>query len=395
MLIKTIKFLIFLTIITNTNCAKRVKRIVGGVLSAAPPQDDPVVFVKLFTRDSRVEGTRNTKNGLYTFRGIRYAFPPTENDRFTRPRYMRLQGDINATMNGSPCPQPDPKQPNKVVGTEDCLLLNIYTPQMPDESSGLPVVVWIHGGGFRYGSAAQYGGEPLNKEKIIFVPIQYRLGTLGIIGDGTKEFSGNVALFDMSVAIRWVNEYIHFFGGDPKNIKIMGHGSGAASAMYIAMSKNQRDSVTGVVAMSGTALSQYTLDKEPIQSVGDIAKINNCPHDNETEILNCLRAKSFEDIVLGDSSVQTERLQGREMIKSLTGMAGTGPVVEGSDDKRGLPGFLTEDPETTIKNGTFKKIPLLTGVTKHETANGLLRKFYLITYFKTINNISLPYSKRD
>lgn len=378
MLIKFFFFLIFLTVITNTNCAKRVKRIVGGILSAAPPLDDPVVFVKLYARDSRVEGIRNTKNGLYSFRGIRYAFPPTANERFTRPRYMRLQGDVNATMNGTPCPQPDPNQPNKVVGTEDCLLLNVYTPQMPDESSGLPVVVWIHGGGFRYGSAAQYGAEPLNKEKIIFVPIQYRLGTLGIIGDGSKEFSGNLALFDMSVAIRWVNEYIQFFGGDPKNIKVMGQGSGAASAMYIAMSKNQRDSITGVVAMSGTALSQYSIDNEPIQTVEDIAKINNCPHDdNETEILNCLRTKTFEDIVLMDSNVQTERLQGKSMIKSLTGNVGTGPVVEGTDDKRGLPGFLTEDPEITIKNGTFKKVPLLTGVTKHETANGLLRKSFI------------------
>lgn len=65
--------------------------------------------------------------------------------------------------------------------------------------------------------------DPLTSKKMIFVPIQYRLGTLGIIGDGSTEFSGNVALFDMNAAIRWVKDYISFFGGDPKQINIIGN----------------------------------------------------------------------------------------------------------------------------------------------------------------------------
>jgi carboxylesterase type B len=71
----------------------------------------------------------------------------------------------------------------------------------------------------------------LVQNKVIFVPIQYRLGTLGILGDGSKEFGGNVALFDMHAALQWVKEYISFFGGDPKQIKIIGHGSGGSAAM--------------------------------------------------------------------------------------------------------------------------------------------------------------------
>lgn len=67
---------------------------------------------------------------------------------------MRLEGDINATVNGQPCPQPD--SAGFIVGSEDCLWLNVFTPQMPDETTGLPVIVWIHGGGYRYGSANQY-----------------------------------------------------------------------------------------------------------------------------------------------------------------------------------------------------------------------------------------------
>lgn len=178
---------------------------------------------------------------MYSFLGIRYASPPVGEDRFLRPKFLRLQGDINATLYGPPCPQPDPNRSGDIIGNEDCLLLNVYTPQMPDETTGLPVLVFIHGGGFRFGSANQYGvriinlsdsrdinfrffmkPDPLTSKKIIFVPIQYRLGTLGIIGDGSLEFSGNVALFDMNAAIRWVRDYISFFGGDPKQINIIG-----------------------------------------------------------------------------------------------------------------------------------------------------------------------------
>lgn len=100
---------------------------------------------------------RNTATGLYSFLGIKYAEPPIGEDRFLRPKYKRLQGDINATLYGPPCPQPDQNYPGYVIGNEDCLLLNVFTPQMPDETTGLPVLIFIHGGGFRFGSANQYG----------------------------------------------------------------------------------------------------------------------------------------------------------------------------------------------------------------------------------------------
>lgn len=93
-------------------------------------------------------------NGLYTFLGIPFVHPPIGEDRFRRPRFKRLEGDINATVYGQPCPQPDSE--GYIVGSEDCLWLNIFTPKMPDETTGLPVIVWIHGGGYRYGSANQY-----------------------------------------------------------------------------------------------------------------------------------------------------------------------------------------------------------------------------------------------
>lgn len=131
--------------------------------------------------------------------------------------------------------------------------------------------------------------ESLTTKSVLFVPIQYRLGTLGILGDGTTEFSGNAALFDMTAALRWVSEHVQFFGGDPKQITVMGHGSGATAATYLTTSKVPRHMVSGVVAMSGTPYTMNAIDDGPTQSVDQIAKINNCPRTNETELIKCLR----------------------------------------------------------------------------------------------------------
>lgn len=146
--------LIILSFLSFYGDCHRIKRIVGGIQAAAPPPDDPVIFIKLYGRDARLEGNRNLQTGYYSFLGIRYAEPPVDELRFNRPKYRRLSGDVNATVFGPPCPQLDDK--GNVIGQEDCLLLNIYTPHIPDENTELPVIVWIHGGGFRYGSAAQY-----------------------------------------------------------------------------------------------------------------------------------------------------------------------------------------------------------------------------------------------
>lgn len=143
------KNLLFLLIFATALCGclgHRVKRIVGGRHAAQPPPDDPVVFAHMYNRDARVEGYRNKITGIYSFLGLRYAEAPVGPNRFSRPKYKRLQGDVSATSFGPPCPQPDPYNPNAVVGNEDCLLMNIMTPSMPDGGTGLPVYIWIHPG---------------------------------------------------------------------------------------------------------------------------------------------------------------------------------------------------------------------------------------------------------
>lgn len=120
--------------------------IVGGQNAQIPPYDDPVVFVNHVGKYSRVQGYFNPNTALYIFRGIKYADPPTRENRFLRPRRRRLTGDVDARKNAPPCPQPDYYDEQKIIGDEDCLAINIFTPQMPDETTGLPVILFIHGG---------------------------------------------------------------------------------------------------------------------------------------------------------------------------------------------------------------------------------------------------------
>lgn len=265
--------------------------IVGGILAKEPSPDEPVVF----SPNARVEGLRKSSNGLYSFLGIRYASPGPK--RFMRPNYKKLFGDVDATIHGPPCAQPDWNNNSRIVGSEDCLLLNVFTPKMPDENVGLPVIIWIHGGGFRYGSASQYGPDPITDNHVIFVPIQYRLGTLGILGSGRREFPGNLALLDCAMAVQWVHEHIGYFGGNKENIKIMGQGSGAVVAMYLTSSTFTKSLINGVIAMSGSLLTKNSVEQFPQQSVDQVAEMNDCTgkSDDPKIIINCLRQVNLID----------------------------------------------------------------------------------------------------
>ena len=125
------------------------------------------------------------------------------------------------------------------VQSEDCLTLNIWTPEIPEEpasATGRPVMVWIHGGGFTSGSGSVflYRGGPLARQgDVVVVTINYRLGALGFLGhpgladpDG---FMGNWGLHDQVAALRWVHDHIAQFGGDPDCVTVFGESAGGFS----------------------------------------------------------------------------------------------------------------------------------------------------------------------
>ncbi|XP_063234120.1 carboxylic ester hydrolase [Bacillus rossius redtenbacheri] len=353
---------------------RRVKRIVGGTEADPPAQAPPAVLV--YEEGEYVAAVTGTRlDGYVAFEGIRYAEPPVCEYRFQRARRLRLEGEVDATRPGAPCPQPGPAGGDQVVGSEDCLLLNVYAPRSApgDEAPpGLPVMVWIHGGGFRRGSAAQYGPGPLVRKGLVLVPVQYRLGSLGFLSSANREVPGNMGLFDIALAVEWVKEYIGHFGGDPRQITLAGQGSGGSIATLMTLSSFTNGSVSRVAALSGTPLSSFAVDKSPAATGRSVAESNGCPETPALEMVRCLQALPVEKLVRTDS-LRQDLEQG--IVNSLADPLGSAPVVDGEDDRRSLPGLVRMSPLDALRSSEYPDIPLLTGVTAAETGTAISGKY--------------------
>jgi para-nitrobenzyl esterase len=196
-----------------------------------------------------VSGTPAWGWGVRLFRGIPYAAPPVGDLRWRPPQpVIPWQGVLAADHFSSACMQLPRAQDNigwrdgLVPNSEDCLYLNIWTPaKSPGDK--LPVMVWIHGGGFREGSGAEtaWHGDNLAKKGVVLITFNYRLTVFGffahpdLTAESEHHSSGNYALLDQIAALRWVQKNIAHFGGDPNNATIFGQSAGGASvAMHMA-----------------------------------------------------------------------------------------------------------------------------------------------------------------
>jgi len=210
-----------------------------GGRSTAPPA--PFVSgssLTLVTDRGSVYGT--SANGVRKFYAIPYAAPPVGALRFAPPAlHAKFAGVLNATAPGNVCPQPGSTAP--LVQSEDCLNLNVTTPY--PAGTGLPVMVWIHGGSFTSGAGVEYDPTQLvTVGNIIVVTINYRLGILGWLGaaalDNGSGNTGNYGIEDQVAALGWVQRNIAQFGGNPSNVTVAGESAGAISvAQLLAVPK--------------------------------------------------------------------------------------------------------------------------------------------------------------
>ncbi len=137
------------------------------------------------------------------------------------------------------------KVPGSYEGNEDCLNLNVFT-KVTNSTSLKPVMFWIHGGDFLYGSAPPYDPTSLVKEDVIVVSINYRLGALGFLNFGNDLAPGNLGIRDQIQALRWVKMMIWYFGGDPNRITIFGESAGGMSCHAITMSPKAYGLISGM-----------------------------------------------------------------------------------------------------------------------------------------------------
>ncbi len=207
--------------------------------------DGPVVS----TSSGRFQGQMN--GGVSTYLGIPYAQPPVGPLRFRAPQpYQPKSEVVNANSFGAASIQTLAGgvtwiYPVQDVQSEDCLTLNVWAP--PRQEKKLPVIVWLHGGGFRTGATRMplMNGQALAERGVVMVSVNYRLGALGLLAhpDLTDPGNGSWAnwqLQDMGAALKWVRENIAAFGGDPDNVCLMGQSGGAKSTAIFAQNPAYR-----------------------------------------------------------------------------------------------------------------------------------------------------------
>jgi len=253
---------------------------------------------------------RNTLLPSFTsylsFQGIPFASPPIGPLRLLTPKPpqpwtepLDLTGDSKII-----CPQLSETVSGDLLGQEDCLYINIYTPNVDlNKDELLPVMVWIYGGGFITGSGVftEYGPEKWLDQGIVVVTVNYRSYALGFLSLGIPEAPGNQGLLDQLEALKLVQASIANFGGDPNQVTLMGQSAGSSSTMYHLMSPRSKGLFHRVIAQSGSNFSPslHSITGSQASRFGTEAAVAmGCVFDFSAEArLECLQGLDFETFV--------------------------------------------------------------------------------------------------
>ena len=301
------------------------------------------------------------------FLGIRFAAPPTGELRWRAPQPApSWQGVRAAKSFGPSCPQAleAPTQLAPLGPTsEDCLFLNIWRPAGAGQKS-LPVLVWIHGGGFIAGSGSEavFDGTPYAERDVILVTINYRLGRLGFFAHPAlalgheDEPTGNFGYLDQVAALRWVQAHIAEFGGDPGNVTIAGESAGGASVLALAASPMTEGLFHKAIVQSGAGL-------EPARSIDVDAP-------GRPSAISAGRSYAERYGIRGEDAAAAAALRALPVdvlappapsIVEIMGIfAEGGPMIDGR--------LVIAAPGTLLRDGKGPAIPFLIGNTSMETA---------------------------
>lgn len=296
------------------------------------------------------------EDGVRVWRGIRYAQPPTGDARWRAPQPAPPLPDIvDALAFGPVCPQPiNPAVPlpHDAVFDEDCLSLNVWAPA---DATNAPVMVWLHGGAYTFGSSSQsiYDGAALAASGVVIVTVNYRVGALGFL-DLTSfgepgEFDSNLALRDALLALHWVQTNITAFGGDPARVTLFGESAGgglvttllavpsAAGLFHRAIAQSSPASSVYGVARAAEAAKQFLLDSGV--STADPEELRRIP----AEELATRSARLFAEVP-----------------QQAPGTIAFAPVIDGE--------LLPEAPVTVLREGRGLPVPLIIGTNKDEAS---------------------------
>ena len=328
------------------------------VATARNSLNDPAIV----TESGPLKGIVGEQMDAYL--GIPYAAPPAGALRWMPPQpFRRWHGMLDATAFGNECPQTGTD--DDVVGDENCLFLNVYTPGVKKKQGkhdGLAVMVWIHGGGLTSGAGSDFDPTPLVEGGgVIVVTINYRLGVLGFLAhpalDDEGHLAGNYGFMDQQFALRWVQRNIGAFGGDPSRVTIFGESAGGLSIYSEIASPLAAGLFQRAIAQSG-AYAGFAPDyRADILPIADAEGTGNFFVEAGTALAGSVGCASQSAACLRAVSA-TALVQAQRQVF---------PFVDGA--------LLSEPPGAAFASGAFNRVPVITGTNHDEYRFFVARDF--------------------
>ncbi|XP_042545909.1 carboxylesterase 1D-like [Dipodomys spectabilis] len=335
------------------------------------PSSPPVVN----TLHGKVQGKYISLRGfaqpVAVFLGVPFAKPPLGSLRFAPPQSVEPWDFVKNTTSYPPMCSQDAvgghvlselftnrKESIPLTFSEDCLYLNIYTPADLTKNSRLPVMVWVHGGGLVIGGASTYDGLALSAhENVVVVTIQYRLGIWGFFSTGDEHSRGNWGHLDQVAALRWVQDNIANFGGNPGSVTIFGESAGGESVSVLVLSPLAKNLFHRAIAESGVALMSALVKTKNIRPIAEkVAILAGCKTTTSATMVHCLRQKTEEELLEVTLKLNLAKLDfvgdPRESIPFLP------TVVDGV--------LLPKTPEAILAEKSFNTVPYIVGINKQE-----------------------------
>ncbi|XP_075991798.1 juvenile hormone esterase-like [Anticarsia gemmatalis] len=292
----------------------------------------------------------------YQYFGISYA-TSHHHYRFKAPGPAPAwEGVFEAVDENVRCPQL--YAGGVVVGREDCLVLNVYAPLHASAAAPLPVMVFIHGGGFKEGSGARllYGPDYLVARGVVLVTFNYRLGVHGFLCLGIKDAPGNAGMKDQVAALKWVQRNIRAFGGDPDNVTIFGESAGGASVSYHLLSSASRGLFHRAIIQSGSSLAPWALQTEPLQTATVLAKALGHTATEPHQLYHIFMNETLSNMI----TAKMPKKEGRFKYLHLPFTPCYEPQIDGEEP------FFTHDPYDIYTSGKYNKVPVIIGANDQE-----------------------------